>query len=81
MLLRSTLATTMRLDGCNAEEILLVIRATITGALPLQEIACKCDAKPQDMPSISRGCSNQSCLSHPRLYCSLEQSQLDAACC
>ena len=37
--------------------------------------------------SGSRGCSNQSCLSHPRLYCSqlcrvyFKQSQLDAACC
>ena len=66
----------MRLDGCNAEETLLVIRATITGALPLQEIACKADAKPQDMPTIGfcRGCSHQSCLSHLRLYCSLNSA-------
>ena len=48
----TALGTTMRLDGCKAEETLLVIRATTTGALPLQEIACTADAKPQDMPTI-----------------------------
>ena len=61
------LETTMRLDGCSVEEALLVVRATITGALPVKEVACKADAKPQDMPLVEVvGCSDQSsyCLSH-----------------